>query len=208
MKYLCQIHDLSVTRSCRAIGISRAAYYRVVSTPKGRDRDLIEGLNAVLDRHPRWGFWKCYKTLRRCHAWNHKRLYRVYCELRLNQKRRAKRRVPQRLRQPLTVPPQPNLVWSADFMSDALYQGPRFRTFNVIDDFNRESLVVEIDTSITGRRLIRIFERLREERGLPKILRVGQRPGVSQCGVRRVVRSSRDDDPVHPERRTQSERLH
>ena len=61
-------------------------------------------------------------------------------------------------------------------MSDALYGGSRFRTFNVIDDFNRESLAVEVDTSITGSRLIRIFQRLQKERGLPKKLRTDNGP--------------------------------
>jgi putative transposase len=103
-------------------------------------------------------------------------VYRVYCDLRLNQKRRAKKRLPQRIRQPLFVPQQPNQVWSADFMCDTLYAGKTFRTFNVIDDFNRECLAVEIDTSLTGRRLIRVFERLQLERGLPQILRVDNGP--------------------------------
>ena len=61
----------------------------------------------------------------------------------------------------LFVPQRPNQVWSADFMSDTLYAGKRFRTFNVIDDFNREALKIEIDTSITGKRLVRVFEKLR-----------------------------------------------
>jgi putative transposase len=61
-------------------------------------------------------------------------------------------------------------------MSDSLYCGVRFRTFNVIDDFNREGINAEVDTSLTGDRLIRVFRRLREERGLPAILRVGNRP--------------------------------
>ena len=61
-------------------------------------------------------------------------------------------------------------------MSDTLYAGNRFRTFNVIDDFNRECLAIEIDTSITGKRLIRVFERLRLERGLPDVLRVDNGP--------------------------------
>lgn len=61
-------------------------------------------------------------------------------------------------------------------MCDTLYVGKTFRTFNVIDDFNRECLAVEIDTSITGKRLIRVFERLREERGLPQVLRVDNGP--------------------------------
>jgi putative transposase len=138
---------------------------------------VISALNSLIKHHPRWGFWKSFKALRRLgHLWNHKRVYRVYCNLRLNQKRRAKRRLPQRVKQPLLVPQQPNQVWSADFMSDTLYAGNRFRTFNVIDDFNRECLAVEIDTSITGKRLIRVFERLRLERGLPQVLRTDNGP--------------------------------
>lgn len=61
-------------------------------------------------------------------------------------------------------------------MSDTLYAGKRFRTFNVIDDFNREVLKIEVDTSITGRRLIRVFEQIQKERGLPDILRVDNGP--------------------------------
>jgi putative transposase len=123
------------------------------------------------------GFWKTYKALRRTgHHWNHKRVYRVYCKLRLNQKRRAKKRLPKWVKQSLYVPQPSNQVWSADFMSDSLYAGKRFWTFNVIHDFNREVLQVKIDTSITGRRLIRLFERLRLDRGLPDQLRVDNGP--------------------------------
>lgn len=96
--------------------------------------------------------------------------------MKLNQKRRNKRKLPKRPRQALLVPQRPNQVWSADFMSDALYAGPRFRTFNVIDDFNREVLTIEVDTSITGKRLIRIFERIQEARPLPDVLRVDNGP--------------------------------
>jgi len=60
---------------------------------------------VVIDKHPRWGFLKTHKALRRKgYRWNHKRIYRVYCELRLNQKRRAKKRLPKRVKQPLLVP--------------------------------------------------------------------------------------------------------
>ena len=170
-------HSLSVQRSCRCVGMSRAAFYKIPATFTVRDADVIKALNEIIERHARWGFWKCFRALRRLgYAWNHKRVYRVYCELRLNQKRRAKRRLPKRIRQPLLVPQQPNQVWSADFVSDALYAGKRFRTFNVIDDFNRECLAVEIDTSLTGKRLIRVFERLKAERGLPDVLRTDNGP--------------------------------
>ena len=83
-------------------------------------RQFRKALNDTVERHARWVFWKCFRALRKHgHSWNHKRVYRVYCELRLNQKRRTKRRLPKRIRQPLLVPQQPNQVWSADFVSDA-----------------------------------------------------------------------------------------
>ena len=176
MIYLVAEHKLSVRQSCRCVELSRAAFY-ISSQGRDGDAEVIDAIHAIIDGHPRWGFWKTFKVLRRNgHGWNQKRVYRVYCNLKLNQKRRAKKRLPQRVKQPLLVPPVPNQVWSADFISDMLYTGKRFRSFNVIDDLNREVIHIEIDTSITGRRLIRIFEHLRLERGLPDILRVDNGP--------------------------------
>jgi putative transposase len=177
VRHLVAEHSLSVQKGCKCIGLSRAAYYGGARSTGDRDTEIIAALNALVEKHARWGFWKCYKALRRKqHPWNHKRVYRVYCEMKLNQKRRAKRRLPKRLRQPLMAPQRPNHVWSADFVSDALYAGSRFRAFTVIDDFNREVVAIEVDTSITARRLIRVFERLRFTRGLPDVLRVDNGP--------------------------------
>lgn len=170
-------HSLSVQKSCKCIGLSRAAWYKVPQNNIVRDVEVIEAINELIERHARWGFWKCFNALKgKGHTWNHKRVYRVYCKLGLNQKRRAKRRIPKRERQPLLIPQKPNQVWSADFMSDSLYTRGRFRTFNVIDDFNRESLAIEVDTSLTAKRLIRIFEVLKETRGLSDVLRVDNGP--------------------------------
>ena len=108
--------------------------------------------------------------------WNHKRIYRVYRKMGLHLRRPAKKRLPKRLRVPLYVPRFPDRVWSADFMSDTLWSGRRFRTFNVVDDFNREALHIEIDTTITSGRLVRVFEQLREQRGLPQVLRSDNGP--------------------------------
>lgn len=164
-------------KSCACIGLSRAAYYRTTLSWLDKDAEIIRALNELVEKHARWGFWKCYKALKRQKCqWNHKRVYRVYCQMNLNRKRRAKRKLPKRIRQPLYVPPQPNLVWSADFVSDALYVGNRFRAFTVIDDFNREAITVEVDTSIRAKRLIRVFEQIRQDRGLPKVLRVDNGP--------------------------------
>lgn len=96
--------------------------------------------------------------------------------MKLNIRRRAKKRLPERVKQPLSVPTAPNQVWSINFMCDSLVDGRRFRLFNVIDDFNRESLAIEIDTSLPARRVIRVLERLIAERGRPANIRCDNGP--------------------------------
>jgi putative transposase len=119
---------MSVRRGCQCVGLSRAAYYRSPLEWSVQDAEVIDVLNALVESSPRWGFWKYFDRIRALgHEWNHKRVYRVYRALGLNQPRRTKRRLPDRDRVPLLVPQRANQVWSADFMSDALYQGPRFR---------------------------------------------------------------------------------
>lgn len=175
--FLRETHGLPARRSCGCVGLSRAAYYAPPLDWTVRDAEVIVAFNALVEAHPRWGFWKYVDRLRNQGAvWNPKRLYRVYCGLGLNQPRRTRRTLPERVREPLIVPQRPNQVWSADFMRDALYQGPVFRTFNVIDDYNREALAIEIDTSLRATRLIRVLERLKTERGLPDVLRVDNGP--------------------------------
>jgi putative transposase len=89
-----------------------------------RDAAVIDALNAMVTERGRWGFWKLFGRLRaQGHSWNHKRVYRVYCALRLNLPRRTVRRVPKRVRQPLEAPRRLNQTWAMDFMSDMLYAG-------------------------------------------------------------------------------------
>jgi putative transposase len=138
-----------------------------------RDLPVVATIQAVLEIHPSYGFGKLFKTLRRQgYRWNHKRVYRVYCLLKLNKRRKGKRRLPSRHPQPLVVPPKANRCWSVDIMSDALMCGRRFRTFNIVDDFNREALAIEIDLSLPAPRVIRVLERVSLLRGYPEILRV------------------------------------
>lgn len=173
MQYLVQVHARPLRRSCECVGLSRAAWYRPPNNWTVRDAEIIAALARLVEARPSRGFWKCCSLLRRERAgWNHKRIYRVYKAMRLNLRRSARRRLPKRERVPLYVPRQPDTVWSADFMSDALACGRRLRTFNVVDDFNREALHIEVDTSITSVRLVRIFEQLRRDHGrLPQLLR-------------------------------------
>ena len=171
-------HKLSVKRAVAAVNLSRTAYYRKL---KGRqplnDQPVIDVLNELVEANPRWGFWMCFDRLRLDgHHWNHKRVWRVYCDMSLNLPRRKKKRLPSRERQSMEVIPLPNQVWSMDFMSDALYRGRRFRTFNVLDEGVREALALVIDTSIPSGRVIRTLEQLVEVRGKPAALRCDNGP--------------------------------
>lgn len=97
----------------------------------------------------------------------------MYCTIKLNLRRKAKQRLPKCERVPLYVPRLTDSVWSADCVSVALIRGKRFRLFNVVDDFNWEAVHIEVDTSISSARLVRVFEQLRKQRGLPQVLRTG-----------------------------------
>jgi putative transposase len=177
---------LSVRRACAAVLLSRAAYYRQSEKRRcDRDQPVVDALNGVVDRHRRWGFWKCYDRLRLDgHSWNHKRVWRVYREMRLNLPRRTKKRIPTRQRQTLEVPAAENAIWALDFMSDALYQGRRFRTLNILDEGVREALDIVIDTSIPSGRVVRTLEQLGSWRGLPQAIRCDNGPEiVSQAFV-------------------------
>lgn len=95
----------------------------------------------------------------------------MYCQLGLNYKRRTKKRPPSRFRVPLDTPPIPNCVFAMDFMEDRLYAGRSFRTLNILDEGVREGVHIEIDTSITGERVVRVMEQLAAVRELPAAIR-------------------------------------
>lgn len=142
-----------------------------------RDAELIASLAKLVGDHPTRGFWKCCDQPRKKRPdWNPKRIYRVYKARKLNLRLAAKRRLPKRERVALYVPRLPDTVWPIDFMSDALACGRRFRTFNVVDDFNREALHIEVDTSINSSRPIRVFEQVKRGHGLPQVLRSDNGP--------------------------------
>lgn len=103
--------------------------------------------------------------------------------LRLNIRRRKKKRLPARVKQALFQPTEPNIVWSIDFMSDSLWDGRTFRLLNIVDDFNRELLHIEPDLSLPTIRLIRCLEMLRVLRGLPKMIGVDNGPELSSAAL-------------------------
>jgi putative transposase len=170
---------LSVVRACSSVRLSRAAYYRPVEEST-RDAGIVTALNEIIAVELRWGFWKCYERLRQLgQPWNHKRVHRVYCAMRLNQQRRTKRRLPTRERQSMIVVPIVNAVWALDFMFDSLYSGRPFRTLNVLDEANRGALGIEIATSIPALRVIRFLEQLIEIHGQPAAIRCDDGPELT-----------------------------
>jgi putative transposase len=169
---------LSLRHACELVGVSRNGFYRPNQEPSG-ERQLEDHLRTLAEKHPCWGFWKLFVRFRKTYAGgvvNHKRLYRVYRKLGLNLKRKVRQRLPERIKQPLRVPTQPNQVWSMDFMGDVLVDGRKFRTFNVIDDFNREGLCIEVDFSFAAGRIVGILERVTEQYGIPEMIRSDNGP--------------------------------
>ncbi len=140
---------MAATRACKAMKIDRSWRHRPSADRAARDAAIIDRLNEVVAKHGRWGSWKCFHWLRlKGGTWNHKRVLRVYRAMKLNLPRRARRRLPARIKQPLDAPPQPDRLWSMDFMHDTLWHGKRFRTLNVFDEGVREVLAIEVDTSL------------------------------------------------------------
>jgi putative transposase len=173
--FLTREEQLSNRKACKLIGLSRTTY-QYTRKPKD-DGDVQEALTTLTTKHPSIGYWQCcYRLWNKGFVWNHKRIYRVYTEMKLNIRRRAKRRLPERVKQPLTVPTVPNQVWSIDFMSDRLTDGRRFRLLNILDDYNRESLAIEVDTSLPSLRVIRVLDKLIGERGCPSNIRCDNGP--------------------------------
>ena len=107
---------------------------------------------------------------------NHKKIRRIYREMQLNLHIKPKKRLPSREPVPLIVPDRLNVSWSVDFMSDALASGQRFRTFNVLDDFNREVLWISTDTSIPSPKVMHILDQIACYRGYPKQIRSDNGP--------------------------------
>jgi len=166
---------MSQRTACVASGIARSTLRYCHKQPD--DSGAIKFIQAYLASNPRHGFGLLYDSARhQGRPWGKTVLWRVYRQLGLNLPRRGKRRLPARIKRPLVAAQQPNQGWSCDFMADALWSGRQFRTFNVIDESNREGLRIEVDTSLPAARVVRALDELVELRGKPLSIRMDNGP--------------------------------
>lgn len=141
------------------------------------DKEVIEKLQQLAEKKPNEGQDKFYSRIRNEGlVWNYKRVRRVYLMLGMNKRKRTRKRIAKRIQVPLVVPSTPNDTWSMDFMHDVLMTGRKFRTLNVIDDFNREVLAIDPQFSIGSNKVVKVLERVLKERGQPRMIRVDNGP--------------------------------
>lgn len=168
---------LSIRLACQAFGVSESCY-RYEGRLNAENVEIADWLIRLTDNHRNWGFGLCFLYLRNVKRfeWNHKRVYRIYRELELNLRIKPRKRLVRDKPDALVVPLRINQVWSMDFMHDQLVSGKSFRMLNVIDDFNREALGMEIDFSLPSERVIRALSQIIGWRGKPAVIRCDNGP--------------------------------
>jgi putative transposase len=170
-------HHISIKLACKAFCISETCF-RYHPLLRDENDEIANWLIGLTHAHRNWGFGLCFLYLRNVKSfpWNHKRVYRIYRELELNLRIKPKKRLVREKPAALSVPMATNESWSMDFMHDNLADSRPYRLLNVIDDFNREALGMEIDLSLPSERVIRTLEQIIEWRGKPKMIRCDNGP--------------------------------
>src|SRR5690554_2824701 len=168
---------VSIRLACWIFSISETCY-RYQAKLNDENAEIADWLTRLTDNRKNWGFGLCFLYLRNVKGfrWNHKRVYRIYCELELNLRIKPKKRLMREKPEPLAVPEAINDSWSMDFMHDQLSDGRSYRLFNVIDDFNREGLGIEVGLSLPAERVIRALDQIIEWRGKPNSIRCDNGP--------------------------------
>ena len=167
----------TIKLACQAFGISQTCY-RYKAKLDAENVLIADWLVRLTNNQRNWGFGLCFLYLRNLKGfkWNHKRVYRIYREIELNLRIKPRHRLVREKPLPLAVPTEINQSWSMDFMHDQLADGRSIRLFNVIDDYNREGLGIEVDFSLPSERVIRSLDRIIEWRGKPQAIRCDNGP--------------------------------
>jgi len=167
----------SIHQACEVFSVSESCY-RYRAKLSSENAEIADLLVRLTHNQRNWGFGLCFLYLRNVkgYPWNHKRVYRIYRELELNLRIKPRKRLVREKPEPLAVPTTINTSWSMDFMHDQLEDGRSYRLFNVIDDYNREGLGIEVDLSLPSERVIRALDQIIEWRGKPRQIRCDNGP--------------------------------
>lgn len=172
MAWLSEKFSVSQRRGCRLLKLHRATcWYKHRRDPQTA---LRMRLRELAESRRRFGYLRLYVMLRR-EGWkvNRKRVYRIYCEEGLKLRLKwPKRKRASYTRVPLESPTRPNEQWTMDFVSDNLFDGRKIRVLTVVDKFTRECVIMEVDHSLTGRKVSHALERVGKERDLPDSITV------------------------------------
>jgi putative transposase len=168
---------VSIRVACNAFDVSQTCY-RYRAKLSSENAEIADWLERLTQHQRNWGFGLCFLYLRNVKgfAWNHKRVYRIYRRLELNLRIKPRKRIVREKPVTLAVPAAINDVWSMDFMHDQLADGRSIRLFNVIDDFNREGLCIDVDFSLPSERVTRSLDQVIEWRGQPNVIRCDNGP--------------------------------
>jgi putative transposase len=171
-----QTRGTSLRRACRIVGLSTATW-RYQRQTRAANRAVLARLQAHAAVRARFGYRRLHILLEREGlVVNHKRVHRIYRAAGLQVRRRHRKRLTRAERIPLPIPEQRLARWSMDFTVDTLADGRGFRTLNIVDDFTRECVAIEVDRSLPGLRVARVLDRLHATIGLPASIVVDNGP--------------------------------
>ncbi|MCG6398900.1 IS3 family transposase [Vibrio fluvialis] len=168
--------QLSERRACLLVGIQRASLRYQPQANREDDKLQARIKELALERR-RFGYRRIHRLLRReGFDVNHKRVYRLYCELGLTVSKRRRRKSQCVEREPLLLPSVPNHTWSMDFVMDALSNGRRIKCLTIVDDYTKECLDIPVATGISGDEVVITLESIAAFRGYPASIRTDQGP--------------------------------
>jgi putative transposase len=171
VQFLCVGFRIAQRRACGLVGLQRSSYYyRARRDPQTELRIRLKELAAA---RVRYGYRRLHVLLAR-EGWaiNHKRVYRLYKQEGLSLRLKTKKKRVSEPRVPTPQPSAPMQCWSMDFVADRLGDGRQIRLLTLVDNFSRVSPAIEVDFSLTGKRVVEVLERLKTSCGLPAVIKV------------------------------------
>lgn len=170
VKHLCEVKKIKPRRACQLVGLQSSTFYYKHYSARD-DEPLKVKLKELAQVRVRWGLPRLFVLIRREGFMdNYKRVRRIYNEAGLQIQKRKKKKIKSHLRLVLPEPERPNHIWSIDFVSATLSDQRRFRCFNIVDDFTRENIAIEVDRSLPSEKLVKIFNQIKLLRGLPQMI--------------------------------------